>query len=167
MNGKQTQKRRFMWACSVAAIVLCCSLQPCCAALCAMCMQLGAGRALLCAAVLPVCSRALVCSAVCVALLCCALCCILLCYVCCVRMNSCAVWVEVCHAFRETLLCSGLPCCAVLCPTVRWSRRVIPNREDLCGWPGARHHARCTKYSKVTQCGRHFESILRPCTDLG
>ena len=61
----------------------CVVLQPCCAALCAMCMQLGAGRALLCAAVLPVCSCALVCSAVCVALLCCALCCrALLCYVC-------------------------------------------------------------------------------------
>ena len=51
----------------------CVVLQPCCAALCAMCMQLGAGRALLCAAVLQVCSCALVCSAVCVALLCCAL----------------------------------------------------------------------------------------------
>ena len=30
------------------------------------------------------------------------------------------------------LLCAGLPCCAVLCPVVRWSRRVIPNRKDLC-----------------------------------
>ena len=79
MHGKQTQKRRFVWACSVAAIVLCCSLQPCFAALCAIC---ACGRALLCAAVLPVCSCALVCSAVCGALLCSALCGILLCYVC-------------------------------------------------------------------------------------
>ena len=69
----------------------CVVLQQCCAALCAMCMQLGAGRALTCAAVLPACSCALVCSAVCVALLCGALCCILLCYVWGVRMNSCAV----------------------------------------------------------------------------
>ena len=67
----------------------------------------------------------------------------------------------VCHAFREALLCAGLPCCAVLCPAVRWSRRVIPNRKDLCGWPGERHHAGCTKYSKVIQFGWHFESIFR------
>ena len=60
----------------------CVVLQMCCTALRAVCMQPGAGRALLCAAVLPVCSCDLVCSAVCVVLLCCALCCILLCYVC-------------------------------------------------------------------------------------
>ena len=109
-------------ACSVTAMMSCCSY----AVLCAVCMQLDAGHALLCAAVLPVCSCALVCSAVCVALLCCALCCILLCYVCCVRMNSCVVWLAGLPCFQETLLCAGLPCYAVLCPPVRWNRKVIP-----------------------------------------
>ena len=121
MNGKQTQERRFMWVCCVAAIVLCCRC---------------AGRALLCAAVLPVCSCALVCSAVCVALLCGALCCILLCYVCGVRMNSCAVWFfsimfgsrcGCVHAIAIVLWCTMLcyVCvffqCAQLCCVSCWS----------------------------------------------
>ena len=103
-------------ACSFTVVMLCCSY----AVLRAVCMQLDAGRALLCAAVLPVCSCALVCSAVCVALLCCALCCILLCYVCCVRMNSCAVWVAGLPCFQgnfvvrwSALLCCAVPSCAL------------------------------------------------------
>ena len=62
---------------------------------------------------------------------------------------------------------SGKLCCALVCLAVRWSRRVIPNREDLCGWPRVCHHAVCTKYPKVIQFGCHVESILRPWTDLG
>ena len=61
------------------------SLQLCCAAAVLCCAVRYMHAALLCAAVLPVCSCALVCSTVCVcvALLCCALCCMaLLCYVC-------------------------------------------------------------------------------------
>ena len=56
---------------------------------------------------------------------------------------------------------SALLCCAVLCPAVRWSGRVIPNRKDFCSWPGVCHHAVCTKHPKVIQCGCHFESISR------
>ena len=41
MNGKQTQERRFMWACSVAAIVLCCSRAVLHCALCACSWALG------------------------------------------------------------------------------------------------------------------------------
>jgi hypothetical protein len=109
------------------------SLQFCCVAvmLCAVCMQLDAGRALLCAAVLPVCSCALVCSAACVALLCCALCCMaVLCRaVLCVRVCCLPVCVAalcellVRRAWREALLCAALPCCAVFCFAVHWNGR--------------------------------------------
>ena len=100
-------------ACSVTAITLCCSY----AVLCAVCMQLDAGHALLCAAVLPVCSCALVCSAACVALLCCALCCMaVLCRaVLCVRVCC----LPVCVAKLRCVSCwsvvlGGRLCCALL-----------------------------------------------------
>ena len=112
-------------ACSVTAIMLCCSY----AVLCAVCMQLDAGRALLCAAVLPVCSCALVCFAACVALFCCALCCtaVLCLAVLCVRVCCLPVCVAaLCDllvrcAWREALLYAALPCCAVFCSAVRWN----------------------------------------------
>ena len=112
-------------ACSVTAIMSCCSY----AVLCTVCMQLDAGRALLCAAVLPVCSCALVCSAACVALLCCALCCMaVLCHaVLCVYVVfqcaqlCCALLVR--RAWREALLCAALPYCAGLCSAVHWNRQ--------------------------------------------
>ena len=112
-------------ACSVTAMMSFCSY----AVLCAVCMQLDAGRALLCAAVLPVCSCALVCSAAFVALLCCALCCMaVLCRaVLCVRVCCLPVCVAalcellVRRAWREALLCAALPCCAVLCSAARWN----------------------------------------------
>ena len=123
-------------ACSVTAIMLCCSY----AVLCAVCMQLDAGRALLCAAVLPVCSCALVCSAVCVALLCCAASCCAMCVLCSNEQLRC---VGRRSAMLSKKVCCALVCLAVLCCAVRWNRRVIPNRQNLCGWPGVRHHAGC------------------------
>ena len=155
MNGKQTQERRFMWACSVAAIVLCCS----CAVLCAVCMQLGAGRILLCAAVLPVCSCAPVCSAACVALLCCALCCMaVLCHavLCAYVVFQCA---QLCcallvrRAWREALLCAALPCCALLCSAVRWNGRDMNGKQTQQKrfiWlaKGTSQHRTRTKYSQ-------------------
>ena len=93
-------------ACSVTAIMLCCSY----AVLRAVCMQLDAGRALLCAAVLPVCSCALVCSAACVALLCCALCCMaVLCR---------AVLCVACVLSSRSVVLGGRLCCALLCLAV-------------------------------------------------
>ena len=81
-------------ACSVTAIMLCCSY----AVLCAVCMQLDAGRALLCAAVLPVCSCALVCSAACGTSLLCAM------------LHGCAV---PCCAVCACVLSSSVRSCAV------------------------------------------------------
>ena len=147
----------------------CVVLQPCCAVLRAMCMQLGDGHVLLCAAVRPVCSCALVCFGVCVCVCCTSLLCAVLhglavLCVCCVRMDSCAVWVAGLPCFQGNVAVhwSALPC-----PAVRWSRIVIPNREDLGGWPKVCHHAVCTRYPKVIQFRCHVESILRPWTDLG
>ena len=119
-------------ACSVTAIMLCCSY----AVLCAVCMQLDAGRALLCAAVLPVCSCALVCFAACVALLCCALCCMaVLCRaVLCVRVCCLPVCVAalcellVRRAWVEALLCAALPCCAVFCSAVYWNGKEMKEK---------------------------------------
>ena len=112
--------------------MLCCSY----AVLRAVCMQLDAGRALLCAAVLPVCSCALVCFAACVALLCCALCCMaMLCRaVLCVRVCCLPVCVAaLCEllvrcAWREALLFAALPCCAVFCSAVRWNGREMKEK---------------------------------------
>ena len=114
-------------ACPVTAIMSCCSY----AVLRAVCMQLDAGRALLCAAVLRVCSCALVCSAACVALLCCALCCmavlcraVLYVRVCCLPVCVAALCeLLVRRAWLEALLCAALPCCAVFCFAVRWNGR--------------------------------------------
>ena len=41
IHGKHTQEKRFMWACSVAAIVLCCSCAVLRCALCACSWALG------------------------------------------------------------------------------------------------------------------------------
>ena len=150
------------------------SLQLCCAAavLCCAARYVHAAGRWACTAVCCSTSSMLLCSGVLCGVCVCVCCTSLLCAVlhglavlcvCCVRMDSCAVWV------------AGLPCfqgnvavhwSALLCPAVRWSRRVIPNREDLCGWPKVCHHAVCTKYPKVIQFGCHVESILRPWTDL-
>ena len=118
-------------ACWVTAIMLCCSY----AVLCAVCMQLNAGLALL--YYRPVCSCALVCSAACVALLCCALCCMaVLCRaVLCVCMCCLPVCVAalcellVRRAWREALLCAALPCCALLCSAVRWNGRDMNGKQ--------------------------------------
>ena len=119
-------------ACSVTAIMSCCSY----AVLYSVYMQLDAGHALLCAAVLPVSSSALVCSAACVALLCCALCFMaVLCHaglcvrVCCLPVCVAALCdLLVRHAWREALLCAALPCCAVFCSAVRWNRREVKEK---------------------------------------
>ena len=115
----------FCTACSVTAIMSCCSY----AVLCTVCMQLDAGRALLRAAVLPVCSCALVCFAACVAFLCCALCCMaVLCRaVLCVRVCCLPVCVAAlcellvrrvagpsCLAGGFAVRCSVLLCCVLL-----------------------------------------------------
>ena len=117
-------KSELCTACSVTAIMSCCSY----AVLCAVCMQLDA--------VLLVCSCALGCSAACVALLCCALCCMaVLCRaVLCVRVCCLPVCVAaLCElmvrcAWREALLYAALPCCAVFCSAVRWNGREMKEK---------------------------------------
>jgi len=164
MNGKRTQKGRFMWACSVAAMVLCCSHAVLRCALCACSWALGVH-----CCVLLYYRYALVlwCALRCVlhfsAVRCAASCCAM-CVLCSNEQLRC---VGCRSAMLSRKVCCALVCPAVLCCAVRWSKRVIPNRKDLCGWPGERHHAGCTKYSKVIQFGWHFESILRTWTDLG
>ena len=133
INGKQTQERRFMWACSVAAIALCCSraVQRC--ALCACSWALGVH-----CCVLLYYRYALVlwCALRRVALLCCTLCCMaVLCRaVLCVRVCCLPVCVAaqcellVRRAGREALLCAALPCCAGFCSAVRWNGREVKEK---------------------------------------
>ena len=97
----------------------------------------------------------------CVALLCCALYCMaVLCYVC-VRSSEQLCCVICWSAMLSRRLCCALVCLAVLCCALLCAGVGIPNRKKLCGWPGERHHAGCTTYSKFMQFRCHFESILR------
>ena len=149
------------------SLQLCCATAVPCCALCA-CWALGVH-----CCVIAVCwctSGVFLCSGVLCSVCCASLLCIVLhglavlCVLCSNEQLRCVgCW----FAMLSGKLCCALVCLAVLCPVVRWSSRVIPNREDLCGWPRVCHHAVCTKYPKVIQCGCHVESILRPWTDLG
>ena len=101
----------------------CVVLQPCCAVLCAMCMQLGAGRALLCAPVCCCTTGVLLCSGVlcghsgmcCTSLLCAVLHGLAVLCVRVLRSNEQLRCVGCWSAMLSRKLCCALVCLAVLC----------------------------------------------------
>ena len=114
-------------ACSVTAILLCCSYAVRCVH--------AAGR-WACSAVCCCTTGMLLCSGVLCGVLCCALCCMaVLCRaVLCVRVCCLPVCVAaLCEllvrcAWREALLYAALPCCAVFCSAVRWNGREMKEK---------------------------------------